>query len=177
MFKQFQKPISICLANIDELIKSGKGQYVDVQKLTKCFALDIIANTVFSLQTNAYKEDSEFADKVSDLLVINRGLIFLFIVLPKSMLRFFELTFLQKEASVYFTKMTLSLIEERKKNPGSYNDFIELLLKSEAEGSVESDVKEDGRINKKLTLEEIVGQCFIFFVAGMETIHTVLSVM
>lgn len=180
MYKNFQRPISVCLDNIDELIKTNKSKSVDVQHLTKCFALDIISNTVFSLQTNTFKEDVEFSKKVSDLFVVSRFMIFLFIVLPKSVQKYIELTFLQKEATVYFSKLALKLIEERKQNKDKsivYNDFIELLLKSEAEGKVESDTREDGHINKKLTLEEIVGQCFIFFVAGIETVHTMLSVL
>ena len=64
---------------------------------------------------------------------------------------------------MYFSKLTLKLIDERKKNKDQvYNDFIELLLKSESE-SVDKNFDEHGRIEKKLTQEEIVGQCFIFF--------------
>ena len=59
----------------------------------------------------------------------------------------------------YFIKLTLSLIEERKKNKDvKYNDFIELLLKSEAEGEVEKNYEKDGHIVRKLSIEEIVGR-------------------
>ena len=48
-----------------------------------------------------------------------------------------------------------------------YNDFVELLLKSEAEetngGKVEKNFDEKGHIIKKLTQEEIVGQARIQF--------------
>ena len=105
------------------------------------------------------------------LFKVQRWVILFLFIMPKALVRFLKLTFLKKETVQYFSKLTLSLIEERKKHKDVvYNDFIELLLKSEAAGEIEKNVDEDGHIVRKLTTEEIVGQCFIFFVAGMETV-------
>ena len=119
--------------------------------------------------------------------------------MPKAIIRFLKLTSLNEETISYFSKLALSLIEERKNNKDEiYNDFIELLLKSESEGEVEKNYEKDGHIVKKLSTEEIVGrfeklikiclnsiliihsfsvigQCFIFFVAGLETVGFVLE--
>lgn len=82
--------------------------------------------------------------------------------MPEALVRFLKLTFLEKTTVSYFGQLTLNLIEERKKNKDvKYNDFIELLLKSESEGEVEKNFEEDGHIVKKLSVEEIVGRfCF-----------------
>ena len=79
--------------------------------------------------------------------------------MPAILSRFFKVTTMKVDFVSYFSKLTLSLIEERKNNKDvKYNDFIELLLKSEAEGEVEKNYEKDGHIVKKLSTEEIVGR-------------------
>jgi len=177
MFKNFRVPIETTLNNIDELIDSKKAQEgVDVKKLMKSFALDIIGNVVFSLKTNSFKDD-DFAQKVMDLFKVRRFVIPILFSLPKFVNRFLKLSSFNIETIEYFSQLTLGLIEERKKNKDVvFNDFIELLLKSESD-QVEKNYDENGHIVRKLTQEEIVGQAFIFFVAGMETISTALGVL
>ena len=165
-------------------------------------------NVCFSLKTNSFKDD-DFSQRVMNLFKVRKILILLSFVIPDFLARFFQLTSLRKEMIDYFSKLTLTLIEERKKNKGlfyrlkvfafsnlirsfrvadvvSYNDFIEMLLKSEAD-QVQKNFDDQGHINKKLTREEIgmwhmshvsnpfqnnqifsffhiaVGQAFIFF--------------
>ena len=78
--------------------------------------------------------------------------------MPDFVARFFQLSSFRKDTIQYFADLTLKLIEQRKKDPDlQYNDFIELLLKSEAE-QVEKQVDEKGHIVRKLTTEEIVGE-------------------
>jgi len=180
MFKNFDGPVKTTIDNIADMIDSGDSQHVDIKKLMKAFSLDMIGHVVFSLKTNAYKEDDLFAKKVTELFKVRRFFIVpLLFFMPKFMLRALKITFIREDTVEYFSKMTLGLIEERKKNKDKkYNDFIDLLLKSEAEESkIEKSYEEDGHIVKKLTTEEIVGQCFIFFVAGLETISTALSLV
>ena len=57
-------------------------------------------------------------------------------------------------------------MEERKKGNEQYNDFLFLLL--QAEGKVDTNYTEDGKINRKLSTEEIVAACLVFFLGGME---------
>ena len=184
LFNNFKYPINTTLDNIADLIDSKKAQDgVDTKKLMKSFSLDIIGSVVFSLKTNSWHDD-DFSRRVMDLFKIRRVILSLFFMLPKFLVRFLQLSFMKKETIEYFSKLTLTLIEERKKNKGlfyrlkvfafsnlirsfrvadvAYNDFIELLLKSEAD-EVGKNFDDQGHINKKLTREEIVGQAFIFF--------------
>jgi len=178
MYKNFSYPIKTTLNNIEELIDSKQADKVDAKKLMKSFALDTIGNVVFSLKTNSFKNDG-FAQKVMDLFRPRKWVILFVSVMPKTISWFLKLTNLKDEIVQYFADLTLSLIEERKKNKEIiYNDFIEMLLKSEAEGeSVDKNFDENGHIVKKLSKQEIVGQCIIFFIAGMETVSTALALL
>lgn len=42
MFKNFHVPVQTCSDNIEELISQNKGDTVDVKKLMKAFALDMM---------------------------------------------------------------------------------------------------------------------------------------
>ena len=110
MFKNFKHPIETTLKNISEL----EGKDADVKKLMRSFALDMIGNVVFSLKTNSFKEN-DFADRVMNLFKIRKVLILLAFVLPDSFARFFSLTSLRKDAIDYFVKLTISIIEQRKR--------------------------------------------------------------
>lgn len=178
MFKNFEKPIQTTLNNIEELINAKKGNEINIKKVSKSFALDIIGNVVFSLETNSFKND-DFSRKVTQLFAPKSNFLVLFLfIIPKFVLRFLKTSSLKLETVEYFSDFTLKLIEERKNNKDVvYNDFIEMLLKSEAEGNVSNNFDEKGYINRKLNLEEIVGQAFFFFLAGMETISTALSLL
>ena len=79
--------------------------------------------------------------------------------MPKAIIRYLKLTSLNEENILYFSKLATSLIEERKNNKDvKFNDFIELLLKSESENEVEKNYEKDGHIVRKLSPEEIVGR-------------------
>jgi len=181
MYKNFNGPVNNVINNINELIDSGKSQHVDILKLTRAFSLDIIAHMVFSLKTNTFKEgNSTFIKNVNSLFKPKRLFTFLGInmtIMPKSLIRALKLTTINEHSLEYFSKLTLKLIDERKKSKeDKFNDFIELLLKSQTEeNKIEKNYEEDGHLVKKLTTEEIVGQCFIFFAAGLESISAVLS--
>ena len=53
MYSNFEYPLNNCTRNIDEILNARKGDNVDVRKLMRSFALDIIAKVVFSIEANA----------------------------------------------------------------------------------------------------------------------------
>jgi len=126
------------------------------------------------LKTNAYQKDDEFSKKVTEFFSVQL-LDNLSFFLPAFICEFFHLSIFNANSMDYFSKLTLRLIEERKKNKDiKYNDFVELLIKSQVDGEVVKQQEEDGHINRELSTEEIVGQCVVFFLAGMETVSGTL---
>ena len=93
--------------------------------------------------------------------------------MPKFIMEYFNLLVFNRNQIDYFASMTLRLMEERKNTTAVYNDFIELLLKSEATTeTIEKSM--DGYIVRKLSTEEIVGSAFIFFFGGYVTISNAM---
>lgn len=114
---------------------------------------------VFSLKTNTFKDD-EFSKRVTDIFNTRIPLVMLSFILPSFVAKFLDLSPFNSETIDYFAKLTLTLVEERKKNKEIvYNDFIEMLLKSEIDGEVRKQLEENGHINRELSIEEIVGRC------------------
>lgn len=169
LYKNFQLPILTTINNVDELISQKKGDQIDAMNLMRSYALDVISNVVFSLQTNSFKDD-HLQKKIAALFLTGKIELLLFNTLPKPLAKLLKSSFLNSDFIQYFSSMALSIIKSRKQNKSNvvYNDFVEMLLKSEVEGEVKSNVNENGYINKELSTEEIVGQCFIFFMAGTE---------
>lgn len=164
MYNNFDYPITNCVNNIQELIDAQKGGNIECKKIMRSFSLDIIANVVFSLKTHCYKDD-DFSQRVVSLFSPRIPLAILSFVLPSFISEFFDISLFDSKTVQYFAKLTIGLIEERKKGTEQYNDFLYLLLKSEAdgEGKIEANYTSDGKINRKLSTEEIVAACLVFF--------------
>ncbi|RWS19197.1 hypothetical protein B4U80_01594, partial [Leptotrombidium deliense] len=67
----------------------------------------------------------------------------------------------------------MRIINERRNCNSNANDFVTLLLNAEC-----NEKSEDFEIDKKrrtLTEDEIIAQCFVFYVAGYETMSSLLN--
>ena len=53
MYENFDHPLNNVSRNIDKIIDARKNADVDVRKLMRAFSLDIIANVVFSIKSDA----------------------------------------------------------------------------------------------------------------------------
>ena len=116
---------------------------------------------MLSLKTNAYVDD-DFSRQVVSLFSATSISAALSFVLPTFILKPFDISLFDSKTVEYFAKLTLAIVEERKKSNEQYNDFLYLLLKSEEEQSkINSNFTEDGRINRKLSIDEIVGACLV----------------
>ena len=71
-------------------------------------------------------------------------------------------------------------MEYREKNNVTRKDFFQLLVQLRNSGTIQADGLWDTKIteneaNKKLTLNEVAAQAFVFFIAGFETSSTTMS--
>lgn len=128
-YNNFEYPIGTCLKNIDQLIETGQNENVETKHLMRSFSLDIIANVVYSLKSNSYNENDEFSKRVTELFSVRIANIALSFFLPAFINEALDLSLFNTKTAEYFGKLTISLIEERKKNKDVYNDFIEMLMK------------------------------------------------
>lgn len=70
-----------------------------------------------------YKDD-EFSKSASELLARNLPLAVLGVVFPRKLTEFFNISIFNTERIDYIARMSLRLMEERKKSSVVYNDFI-----------------------------------------------------
>ena len=142
--------------------------------INKCFSpkgyqLDVIGKFVYALELNSAKDqDHPFAKNVRKLVDIDYKRVFrnlFFSLLPKFLIDYFEIQFVDSQAMEYMADMTRYLIKKREADgtEGSYHDFLDLLVTTFKDKH--QDVPE----------EEIIGICIIFFFAGLETVSTTLS--
>ncbi|GBM49316.1 Cytochrome P450 3A21 [Araneus ventricosus] len=118
------------------------------------------------------------------------------IPLLSRLLKLFKTDHASSSRTEIFRKITHQVVEERRKTGQARNDFLQLLMDSAKENSEEEksdwaqkeetcidsncDEQTDGHqppktSSKKLSMDELVGQCLIFFLAGYETTSSTLS--
>lgn len=85
--------------------------------------------------------------------------------IPHSILRAFNFRPLDPKASDFYQETVLSTIQYREDNNITRSDFMDLLIK----------MKNSTNEENKLSTNEIIGQCFIFYLAGFETSSTTLT--
>ena len=139
---------------------------MDVAKTFGQFTLDVILTAGFGLkadiQTNPDPELVEKVLTVFDVPVYIRALsMFPFFRLVR---KIFHLNPIQHVP--YFAKMAQEVLDLRRSGSSGRRDLVQLML--EAEEVTDKEIK-------KLTDEEIIGQCIVFFVAASDTAGTTLA--
>ncbi|KAL3832686.1 hypothetical protein ACJMK2_024307, partial [Sinanodonta woodiana] len=155
---------------------------VDLKQLCGGFTMDVIASTAFGIQTNSMENPDDpfvsLAQKVFGSDVFANPCVVLSVLFPRlaPLLTKLGLGFWPNDSVQFFVSRTKEIIEDRKKgiNTGRV-DFIQLLLNAEEE--VQEDNRESGSqsSSKRLDMGEILGQAFIFFIAGYDTTATLLT--
>ncbi|CAL1291396.1 unnamed protein product [Larinioides sclopetarius] len=182
--------------NLNALAKEGKP--VDLKRMYGTFAMDVIASSAFSTKIDSHNDpENKFVQMAKTVFSQELGFkLILFLVAPK-LLKLFGVGVFASEASAFFKDMTLMIIEERKRTGQKRNDFLQLLMDTAKEISDEQEKeaveKDKGDItsnyeltdvehqifktvtSKKLSLDELVAQSVIFFVAGYDTTASTLS--
>uniref|UniRef100_A0A0A9XUY7 Putative cytochrome P450 6a14 n=1 Tax=Lygus hesperus TaxID=30085 RepID=A0A0A9XUY7_LYGHE len=160
---------------------------VDLRDMFQRYAMDVIASCAFGMNVNAIGEEEESEFRKMGKLA--------FQITPKQMFRFFCHTIFPKVAKFlriplnnpivtkYFSKVLKETLDHRKNSKLTRNDFVQLFVTLQQKGSIEfeGDDQEDDylktespeKVDKKmesyeLTDEVMIGQAFIFLVAGFE---------
>ncbi|GFR31291.1 cytochrome P450 3A8, partial [Trichonephila clavata] len=177
---------------------SENGDPVELKRIFGGYTMDVIASSAFSTKIDSHNDpENKFVLTARDVFRIsfNWRLILMFLF-PK-ILKWLRISLIPPKARAFFRDVTLQIIEERKKTGQTRNDFLQLLMDTAKEVSEdrkpESSEKErddtaavygDVDINhhifktvtqKNLSMNELVAQCIIFFIAGYDTTASTLS--
>ncbi|KAK3090429.1 hypothetical protein FSP39_011786 [Pinctada imbricata] len=155
--------------------------------------MDVIASTGFGIDVNSQKDpDNEFVKQAKKAFSVGfTSRLFIIMIIFPVFNRF--INFLTKinlgrtpfsEIFQFFKKVTLSIIEERKSAPEQKRkDLMQIMLNSHNEevdkedkaNMVDYKDKDPVKKERGLTIDEVVANSFIFFLAGYDTTANTLS--
>ncbi|KAJ8913650.1 hypothetical protein NQ315_007367 [Exocentrus adspersus] len=145
---------------------------VDIKDVLGRFSTDIIGSCAFGLECNSFKEPNSlfrvYGKKVFDPSIFDLLKGFFSVLFP-NLAKALGTHAVPSDISNFYTKVVEDTVSYREKNKVTRNDFLQLLIELK---NKTTEVAGDG---KSLTMDEIVAQSFIFFIAGFETSSTTMT--
>ncbi|KAI4459607.1 cytochrome p450 [Holotrichia oblita] len=171
----------------DALLEMKGDQKVEIKDLLVRYTTDIIGTCAFGIECNSFKDPEAdfilFGKKIFIESNIRKTINFFTFVFPDFM-RSLGVRQLPKDVTDFFMKVIRETVSYREKEKVSRNDFLDLLIQLKNNGKLNTD---NGHHNKEtdslpeyenspnLTIEQVAGQSFVFFLAGFETSSSTLS--
>ncbi|KAJ8913636.1 hypothetical protein NQ315_007353 [Exocentrus adspersus] len=140
---------------------------VDIKNILGCFSTDVIGSCAFGLDCNSFKNpNSTFRMYGQKMFFISkfRALQILFSQSFPNFSRALGIRQVPKDIADFFTKVVEDTISYREKSNVTRKDFLQMLIDMRSD----KDIKPSGD-GTSLSMNEIVAQSFIFFLAGFET--------
>ncbi|GIX98717.1 cytochrome P450 3A8 [Caerostris darwini] len=167
------------------------------RELYGAFSMDVIASSAFSTKLDSHNDpNNKFVQTAKSGFALSFSLRIAFYQLLPGLMKLFRIPFIPPGPTDFFKQVTLQIIEQRRKTGQTRSDFLQLLIDTAKEVSQEqkwevANEKDDitsnygqdesshqapkNVTNRNLSLDELVGQCVIFFLAGYDTTASTLS--
>lgn len=160
--------ISECAVNFTEYLRTdvpSKGRVTEMREVLMRYANDVIATCAFGIQVDSMRHPTnEFYVKGKKLINFNKlALVKILLSQHLPMLsRFLNLKIIDARSTEFFTNLVAETIRTRDENGITRPDMLQLMM----------DDRDNG---KRLTIVEMTSQAFLFFLAGFESVSTVMS--
>ncbi|CAG9806317.1 unnamed protein product [Chironomus riparius] len=161
---------------VDRLDRMGKNnETVEAKSVANRFTVDIISSVAFGMDANTLN------DQHQDLLDIFKEIFgaegpslfyFFFLFAFPNLSKRLHLRQFSKRICDFFMDVVATNIKYREDNNDNRNDFLNMLIQLKNKGSIDGEISTE---TKKLTLNEILAQAFLFFFAGSDTSSTTIS--
>ncbi|XP_054714031.1 cytochrome P450 3A8-like [Uloborus diversus] len=190
----FTKCAQTCVKNYTKFAESGEP--AELKNLYGAFTMDVIASTAFSTKLDSHNDPSnKFVAAAKQVFTKNISWRAVLLFLAPSLLKIFRISLFPPNVLQFFKDITLEIIEERKRTGQVRNDFLQLLMDTaeEVEDQKNQKITEHEDLtsnygkdfsgaqifknvsNKRLSPDELVAQCVIFFLAGYDTTASTLA--
>jgi len=183
MMPQINQCAKQLLQHLEKPCKEGKS--VEMKDYAGCYTMDVIASTAFGLDLNSRSdENNDFVKYAKMAFEVNlkHPIILLIVFFPFliPLLPYLKLRIAKPEIRQFFTGVINQIIEARAEDKQAEErvDFVRLMMDAHKEQSGEGGEELDsktGEEKRKMTRDELVAQCFLFFLAGYDTTATTIS--
>ena len=165
--------VEFTISSLQIIISTHLGmlQVIDVKEVLARFNTDVIGSCAFGIRCNSFENaHSDFrlhGKKIFDETTFKtvKGIFqFAFPNLSKRL----HLLVIERDVEKFFTKVVTETYEYRKRNNIERNDFMQLLIELKDKENI---------LEEKLdaiTMNELIAQAFIFFIAGFDTSSTAI---
>lgn len=137
---------------------------VDIKDILASFTMDIIGSCAFGLECNSLKNPNNdfksYGKRILHPPPLRLFLVILAMTFPK-IGRLFGILPNEKDIADFYVRIVNETVDYRIQNNVVRKDFLQLLI--------------DMKKNNEITMDEIVAQCFIFFLGGFETSSTTMT--
>ncbi|CAD7079502.1 unnamed protein product [Hermetia illucens] len=138
------------------------------------YTTDVIGTYAFGIECDSLKDPNfifrHYGRKVAEEPNLNPIVHFLVTIYP-NLARKLKIRTIGKDVTEFFIETVRKTIQYREENNVQRNDFMDLLIQINKD--VEKNVGQS-ETSRRLTLEEMAAQAFLFFVAGFETSSTTM---
>lgn len=180
MRMMFQTFLDTTVSLLDVLGEfSSKNEPLEVKDLIDLYTTDVISSCAFGIESNTLKNQNSEIVKYGKISM--RSLDFrikVMFLVPDRILEFFNVKLMPKHIEDYFISIVRQTIEFREKNDIQRNDFLQCLMQLK-NGYEVKDGENIGqgktKALQKLTLNQVVAECFAFYIAGFETSSVTIS--
>lgn len=154
---------------------SANGRSIEAKNMTSRFTVDIISAVAFGMEANTLQNENEFLLKITQE-VFGAGSFdlakFFFMASFPNVSKKIGLKMFSPNLSDFFINTVGANIKHREDSNDNRKDFLNMLIQLKNKGSIDGEFSSDV---KKLTLNEIMAQAFLFFFAGSDTSSTTIS--
>ncbi|KAI4456043.1 cytochrome p450 [Holotrichia oblita] len=170
MFKTMLECSIPLVKRIRELTESN--QTIDIKDVSARFTTDVIGSCAFGIECNSFESpNSEFRKYGKKIFQDNviKTIKGVFRIACPNLAYKLRMVVFERDVEQFFSKAVTDTYYFRKNYNTKRNDFMQLLIELKDK---ENDT--DQKVNS-LTMNEVIAQAFIFFVAGFDTSATTLT--
>lgn len=160
------------IAAIDQSSKSGS---VEMKNISNRFTIDTVSSCAFGMEANTLRNEHPEVVQIFKEVFGEEGVTvfyFFFLFAFPNFAKFFNMKQFNKKITDFFNDVIGGSINQREANNVVRNDFLNMLIQLKNKGSIDGEISTESR---KLTMDEVIAQAFIFFFAGADTSSTVIS--
>lgn len=180
--KQMFQTLLDCTGDLESCLDSSiiNKEPIYIKDTLAKYTTNVIGSCVFGIKCNSFQDSETEFVKLGQQIFCPSSLellkFFIGIILP-SLARSFRMTLTNKRVDSFYRSLVLDTISFREENRVWRNDFMQLLIQLKDKGCLDVKDEEDNNNNNnnKLSLNELTGQAYLFFVAGFETSSTTMA--